>query len=83
MPEREPIVDENSMPPGKAIAVDERRASNTATRKADMADAAAREAGMRKAAAHSSKAVSTKTMAAETMPAEAPMSTTAAVSPSR
>ena len=88
MPERKPIVDENRMPPGKTIAVDERGAADTPVREADAAEAAAREAGMgkaaaRKATAHSTEAVSTKTVAAETMPTKAPMATTAAVSPSR
>jgi len=59
MSEREPIVEESRMP-GKAIAVEERRASDAATRKADGAEAAAREPGMRKAAADSAKAMSTK-----------------------
>jgi hypothetical protein len=74
MPEREPIVDENRMPPGKAIAVDECSASDTAARKADAA-----EPGMCKAAAHSSEAMSTETMAAKPMPTKAPMAATPAV----
>ena len=94
MSEREPIVEEGRMP-GKAIAVEERRASDAATRKADGAEAAARKPGMRKATAHSAKAVSGKavstkstkamsaeTMATKTMSAKASMTATAAVSPS-
>jgi hypothetical protein len=88
MPEREPIVEEHRMPPGKAIAVEERSASDPTTRKADWAEAAAREPGMRKAAAHSTKAMSgksmaSKTMATKTVSAKSPMAAaTAAVSSS-
>ena len=85
MPEREPIVEEGRMT-GKAIAVEERRASDAATRKADGAEAAAREPGMRKAAAHSAKAVSgkaTETVATKTVSAaKSSVAATAAVSSS-
>jgi hypothetical protein len=71
MPEREPIVEEGRMPPGKAIAVKERSASDTTTRKADWAEGAAREPGMRKAAAHTAKAMSGKSMSGKSMATKA------------
>jgi hypothetical protein len=90
MSEREPVVEEHRMPPGKAIAVHERCASDAAARKADATEAGVRETGTRKTAAHSAKAVSaeamsTKTMSTKTMAAKSSMAATTAVtsSPSR
>ena len=69
MPERKPIVEEDGMPPGEAIAVEERTASDTPTREA---------------ATHSAKAMPTKTVStSKTMSTKSSVAATAPVSPAR